>query len=364
MTLTPTKGLLNVFTPLVTVNPITTTVASPAITIVAVPGESTTSTPPLLKAPVTKELQKVKTAIAPTSSPAQAVDPVIPLPVKNLSLKTAVTSSSSKKTTKKTTSSPKKTSTKKLVATPLLMSIDALSSEEIQPKVRVRLRGIVGSAPGVFGKQQFILLGHDGRGLLVKGTAHQPSPTLGASVELTGLLSANDDGIQLKMATTDSWHAYSSPLSASTHVVDWNAPGIEDQWSLTRIEGLATDVRAQSVALETEMGSVVIPIKSAIGYRAGRVELGDKIEVTGIFDGRNGIWKVQPGKASDIVIVEVAEQTLKAAATTNSPKSSRQPWGSIGIGLGSIGAIEGIRRWLAKRRAASSSTKTLKPSTI
>lgn len=369
MTLTPTKGAENLFTSLVVETPEPKAVV-PSVTV-AKPAVPQTTTVPSIKVSGTKSSSAIPTSIAPSKNSATASDVVLATKtltstkVISATAKTTKPKATAPKVAAKKTTTTKKTSTAKPVAAPILMSIDTLSSEQIEPKVRVRLQGIVGSAPGVFGKQLFVLLGHDGRGLLVKGTTHQPSPSLGQSIEVTGLLSANDNGIQLQMASTDVWTAYASPLSASTRIVDWNAPGIEDQWSLTRIEGLATDTRAQSITLETEMGAVVIPMKNALGYRAGRIETGDKIEVTGIFDGRSGAWKVQPGKASDIVIMQPAKQVEKVGAVANSPKAGNQSlWGSIGVGLGSIGAIEGIRRWLAKRRATDASTKTLKPSTV
>jgi hypothetical protein len=253
----------------------------------------------------------------------------------------------SPKTPKKTT---KKTSTKKSLVTPSSVThFEQIPPEQLSPRVRVRLQGVVGSTAGVFGKQRFVLLAPDGRGLLVKTTTQQPSPALGDTIEITGLLFANDEGVQLQMESSDLWK--SAPLAATTspRTVEWNAPGIEDQWSFTRLEGAVTDSRPSSITLEAQIGEVTIPIKAVLGYRAQRVKVGDTVEVSGIFDGRGGTWKIQPSKASDIVIVRHPEPASQIAAT--SPSDTKAPWNAIGIALGSIGAIEGIRRWLEKRKA-------------
>ena len=251
------------------------------------------------------------------------------------------------KTTKAATT--KKTQTKKSLVMPNSVThFEQISPEQLSPRVRVRLQGYIGSTVSVFGKQRFVLLAPDGRGLLVKATTQQPSPNLGETIEITGLLFANDEGVQLQMETGDTWKPVAQTTASTPRLVDWSAPGLEDQWSLTKLEGLVTDSRSSGITLESQVGEVTIPIKAVLGYRSQRVKAGDTIEVLGIFDGRNGQWKVQPAKASDIVILKHPEPESKGAAT--SPSSTKLPWNAIGIAIGSIGAVEGIRRWLEKRK--------------
>ncbi len=346
LTQRPTKAAANVLEAAVPIPAATTKVAAPKKTAVPKATSSTakakTTTPP----PSTGEVKSLATAAkkAPTKSSATSTK-------KTAEKKTAVkatTKAPTKKSTAKTTT--KKASTKKSLVIPTIVThFEQTPAEQLAPKVRVRLQGLVGSTAGVFGKQKFVLLAPDGRGLLVKTTTQLPSPALGDTIEITGLLFANDEGVQLQMETGDTWKSVSPPTTSTPRIVDWNAPGLEDQWSFTRLEGTVTDSRSTVITLEAQIGEVSIPIKAILGYRAQRVKPGDTIEVSGIFDGRNGTWKIQPAKASDIVIVRHPEPSAQTAGS--SPSNTKLPWNAIGIAVGSIGAIEGIRRWLEKRKA-------------
>lgn len=353
----PTKSAPNVFE--------SATVAAPVVKAITAPKTVTAKTGTQLKS-VAPAKQSARESTAPKSTGE----------VKTLGTAAKTSTDSSSKTTEKNAAAPKKTpakktgtakkapatSTKKSLVLPSSVThFEQIPAEQLSPRVRVRLQGLVGSTVGVFGKQRFVLLAPDGRGLLVKATTAQPSPQLGETIEITGLLFANDEGVQLQMETGDTWKSVALTTTSSPRLVEWTAPGIEDQWSFTKLEGLVTDSRASAITLEAQIGEVTIPIKAILGYRAQRVKTGDTIEVSGIFDGRSGVWKIQPSKAADIVILRHPEPTTKTAAT--SPSSTNLPWNAIGIALGSIGAVEGIRRWLEKRKATQLLPKQPIPST-
>ncbi len=361
LTRRPTKNAPNVFE--------AATVATPAVKATPVPKTVTakTGTQP-------KSVASAKQSAPPSTAPKSTGE------VKTLGTAAKSSTDSSSNTTEKKTAVPKKTpakkratakptakkapatSTKKSLVLPSSVThFEQIPAEQLTPRVRVRLQGLVGSTVGVFGKQRFVLLAPDGRGLLVKATTAQPSPQLGETIEITGLLFANDEGVQLQMEAGDTWKSVALTTTSSPRLVEWTAPGIEDQWSFTKLEGLVTDSRASAITLEAQIGEVTIPIKAILGYRAQRVKTGDTIEVSGIFDGRSGVWKIQPSKAADIVILRHPEPTTKTAAT--SPSSTNLPWNAIGIALGSIGAVEGIRRWLEKRKATQLLPKQPIPST-
>lgn len=360
LTYHPTKSAPNVFEAATIAAPTPKTISAKTGTQPKSPASikqpATSSTPP----ESTGEVKSLGTAAKSTSTKTstssasktteQKADPLKKTLVKNVGTAKPVTKKAPKASTKKS-----------LVFPSSVTHFEQIPAEQLSPRVRVRLQGLVGSTVGVFGKQRFVLLAPDGRGLLVKATTAQPSPQLGETIEITGLLFANDEGVQLQMETGDTWKSVALTTTSSPRLVEWTAPGIEDQWSFTKLEGLVTDSRASAITLEAQIGEVTIPIKAILGYRAQRVKTGDTIEVSGIFDGRSGVWKIQPSKAADIVILRQPEPTTKTAAT--SPSSTNLPWNAIGIALGSIGAVEGIRRWLEKRKAPRLLPKQPIPST-
>ncbi len=317
MTYTPTKGGINVLSSA----PISKATPSPSSTYKAITSVSTAK----FKEPISSPLSaKLKTETANVTAQSSIKELAIASEKSNSNTLHKSKAKATPKRTKTAKKTPKKSSTKSRFTFPSTVTrFENIKPEQLSPRVRVRLQGVVGSTTSAFGKQHFVLLAPDGRGLLVKGTTHQPSPILGETIELTGLLFANDDGIQLQMEAGDQWKAVNLAATSTPRLIDWNAPGIEDQWSLTRLEGLVTDSRATALSLESDIGEVSIPIKAILGYRAQRIKPGDKIEVTGIFDGRNGTWKIQPSRASDILLLKhpEPEQTAASAAPATSAKS-------------------------------------------
>ncbi|MBP9762700.1 lamin tail domain-containing protein [Patescibacteria group bacterium] len=358
-----TKGASNIFelvTTAVTVAPVKTS-TQPKVSTTKSVASSTAATPskkPAASAAKTSTIETLEAAAA-TRAVSNAASKSEKSSTKAVASKTTKATPAPKKTTAK---KPAATTTKKAsTKTPLVIPssvthFEQIPPEQLSPRVRVKLQGLVGSTVGIFGKQRFVLLAPDGRGLLVKATTQQPSPLLGQTIEVTGLLFANDEGVQLQMETGDQWKPVEQPATSTPRLVDWNAPGLEDQWSYTKLTGLVVDSRSSSITIEADIGEVTIPIKTVLGYRAQRIRAGDTIEVLGIFDGRSGTWKIQPSRASDIVLLKHPESEQKAAGT--SPSNTSLPWNAIGIAIGSIGAVEGIRRWLEKRRTSKLSPKT------
>jgi hypothetical protein len=355
-----TKGASNVFEAVTATAAAPTKAASQPKTSITKNATSSTA-PASSKKSGTTKLSTIKTleAAAAAGSVSKAAPKSEKSSTKAVASKTTKTTAAAKKTTTKkpsTATTKKATAKKSLVIPSSVTNFEQIPPEQLSPRVRVKLQGLVGSTVGIFGKQRFVLLAPDGRGLLVKATTQQPSPLLGQTIEVTGLLFANDEGVQLQMETGDQWKPVERAATSTTRLVDWNAPGIEDQWSYTKLTGLVVDSRSSSITIEANIGEVTIPIKTVLGYRAQRIRAGDTIEVLGIFDGRSGAWKIQPSRASDIVLLKHPESEQKAAGT--SPSSTPLPWNAIGIAIGSIGAVEGIRRWLEKRRTSKLSPKT------
>lgn len=307
-----------VLTPSPTVTP-TPIISPPTIEL---PIIETSSTEPIVTAPVAKPVTKIKVA---TPKPAATAKP-----------KTATT-------VKKTP--VKKVTTKKLDPAPPLVTLDMLT--QLEPEIRVTLEGTVGTLPGILSKNQFTLHTPDGRGLLVRGTSKQASPEFGSHIRLTGTLSLNDDGLSLKILTKDKWVKLEGTESIQSRVVDLLAPSQEDAWSLIQVTGTVLDTGSGRVNLELGGVPITVKIRPVTGYRAERLSKGDTVRITGIVDTRGEEPLLYPRQISEIDIIAHARLAPAGVAKTAWPAWT--PFGAAGI---TIAATEGYKRLrqLAKDR--------------
>ncbi|MFA6430004.1 MAG: lamin tail domain-containing protein [Patescibacteria group bacterium] len=230
---------------------------------------------------------------------------------------------------KKTITATKKTSVKVVVSkepATVRTSIDRLPSlmDPTNPSpVRVLLRGQVITPPRLLSTNQFVLANPDGRSLLVHGTNKQPTPPFNATVEITGSLTLNDQGLQLTMAAKDRWRVVASllPQEAMPRTVDLLTPDLEDAWSLVDVTGTITEVKGMLVHLDVNETEIGLRIKPLTGYRAARLLKGDVVRVRGVIDTRGDEMIVYPRAVDDILLIRHA-----IATPTPTPANTVPPW--------------------------------------
>lgn len=252
---------------------------------------------------------------------------------------------------KTTTTKPKTTTVKKTTTTTSAKPIDTKTSDvvlevthdmlsKIDPNIRISIKGTVATKAGIVNKNYYVLLSPDGHGVLVRGSSKQPTPKLGDIVRVTGTLNLNDDGLSLGVGTKDKWEPITSleapPLPRP---VDFNAPNMEDGWSLIEVTGTVRTVSAGGVTLDLGDAMLEVKIKSASGYRASRIVEGDVLRVRGLLDDRGDEPWLLVRMAEDINLVSHA-----ALATAIAPKRSMPDWLPFGAAGITIAVSEGYRR--------------------
>jgi hypothetical protein len=183
-------------------------------------------------------------------------------------------------------------------------------------EARVRVTGTVGSVSKLLGATHaFILLGEDGRGLIVYLPKHLNVPPYGSTVRVGGTLSSTYKGPELRMKKTDVWMSEATSTPPAPRFIDLLAPGVEDAWSLMALEGTVLDVKTSSFTLETDDGiEVTISVPNAVDFRVKRLAKQDRVRVTGLFDPRKDAPTVLPRTAEEIELLEYAEDTVTAAS--------------------------------------------------
>ncbi len=219
--------------------------------------------------------------------------------------------------------------------------------QQLEPEIRVTLDGVVGTVPGILGKNQFTLHTPDGRGLLVRGSSKQVSPEYGIKIRVTGTLSLNDDGLSLRMLSKDSWTKIDETESVEPRVVDLLALSQEDAWSLVQVTGTILAISSTKITLELGGFPITVKIRPVTGYRAARLSKGDVIRILGIIDTRAEEPILYPRTTTDIEIISHAKLASSDSVKGNLPAWT--PFGAAGITLAVTEGYKRLRR-LAKDR--------------
>lgn len=247
-------------------------------------------------------------------------------------------------TPKKTTASkskPKSSATKQTSAKKdeVILNVTHDMLTKIDPNIRISIKGTVATKPGIINKNYYVLLSPDGHGILVRGSSKQPTPILGSTVRVSGTLTLNDDGLSLGVGTKDRWQTIDPQDAPAPRPVDFNAPNLEDGWSLVEVTGTVREVSAAGLTLDLGDAMIQTKIKTASGYRASRFKEGDVIRVRGLLDLRSEEPWVIVRMVEDITIISHA----KLAKPTEEKKGIPDwlPFGAAGI---TLAVSEGYRR--------------------
>jgi hypothetical protein len=214
-------------------------------------------------------------------------------------------------------------------------------------EARVRVTGTVGSVSKLLGATHaFILLGEDGRGLIVYLPKHLNVPAYGSTVRVGGTLSSTYKGPELRMKKTDVWMSEATSTPPAPRFVDLLTPSVEDAWSLMALEGTVLEVKTSSFTLETDDGvEVTISVPNAVNFRVKRLAKQDRVRVTGLFDPRKDAPTILPRTAEEIELLEYAEDTVTAAS--GEPERHFPDWVPFAAAGGAI-ALTGASKRLCE----------------
>ncbi len=220
---------------------------------------------------------------------------------------------------------------------------------------RVRVSGTVGSVHRLFGASHvFVLLAEDGRGLMVYLPKHLNVPAFGSTVQVNGTLSATYQGPELRMKTTDVWMTMATGTPPVPRTVDLLAPGSEDAWSLTNVEGTVKAVSASSLSIETADGvDVTVSIPSAANIRAKRFQKDDKISVTALLNIRKETPTIVVRSADDVTLISHAEGTV--TPPSEGKKTGLPDWIpfiAAGGAIAATGTSKRLREYVKRKRLA------------
>lgn len=322
--------------PTTTLEPNEVTTVSSALTSKPYPAVTKTATKQVVAASQTPSNQK-KTKV---ESYAYGEGPVNQAPTK----KPGKTTAQKPKSTAVAKKTPKK-------STP--MTTAALTP-------RVYLRGTVGTPPEFVGKRRFILLNHEGRGLLIQSNGKQPSPALGTSVEVSGTLITDDDGTHLAMRAQDSWRALPQPLpTPPITTVNLEHMGGEQNWSLVELEGEVKESKPGRLTITVEDLDIQVYIHRSLPYRATRFEKHDVVHIRGVIDLTQETPRAYPRLTEEIYLVKRTALPVSTAQTHH----SLPPWAPVsaaGTTIATAYSLRRLRAWYAQKQLNARLTMAVK----
>jgi len=264
---------------------------------------------------------------------------------KNVDASTAII----KKTTKPAPAKPvsitptaKAKTTAKASLSYLSTSIEQIMT--ISPNTLVGLSGIVGSAPGMLSKHQFVLLAPNGRGLYVKASNKQSSPDFGTRVKIVGTLMHNDDGLYVRMGTNDRWTADPGNTTVKIRASDLAELDFEDDWSLIQVTGYVVESSKTKALIDTGNGLVTINFSKLPQYRADRLNEQDQIRVMGLLNMSASEFILYPRNAEEIEILEHASlDAVEEPIAGGIP--GWVPFGAAGLTVAVTEGAKRLRKW-------------------
>ncbi len=331
-TTTSTPGAANVFSSTEPVQTVSTPVtnqppaSSAVVKTTATANSQTTS--PATKSAVQTTAQKTS-ASTKTSSPASAT-------ARQASAVTAKTTAPKASTAAKTqTANDKDTLTE--------INFDMLK-DSTYGGVKVRLRGLVGTPAQLLTSRAFILLNHDGRGLMVKVPTDRKMPDHGSMLEVTGTLKFDSHDLPyLSVSTKDEWQILNQEMSdIKFHNSTLFAPSAEDAWSLVNVTGTVLEVKTSSFTILVDEIEIQVKIRPGVNYRAKRLIKDDLVNITGILDLSSETTTILPRSADEIQLI--SHQIKNEAAAPTTQKKGVPGWTPFGAAIGAIGTIEGFKR--------------------
>ncbi|MBU1032424.1 lamin tail domain-containing protein [Patescibacteria group bacterium] len=256
----------------------------------------------------------------------------------------------------KTPSTAKKTSTTKTTTTKTASTEDetkpitfTMAHDEENAGIRVSLKGVIGSQPGLMSGHRFILLSPDGRGLLVRVPTTQKLPEAGKMIEVTGKIMFDDLGVpSIKFNKGDGWIVLNEvPKNIPARAVDMSAPSTEDAWSMVSIEGTVVSVKGSTVTLDTKDGEVEVYFNKVVDYRATRLTEGDTVRISGLLDVSGSLPKIMPRSQEEVTILSHVKPAPEEKAPATLPGWT--PFGAAGLAIAGTESVKQLRQRRRRR---------------
>ncbi len=214
----------------------------------------------------------------------------------------------------------------------------------IPPNTLVELSGVVGSKPGMLSKHQFVLLAPNGRGVYVRASNKQPSPTFGTKIKIVGTLMHNDDGLYIRMGTKDRWTDDPGNTTVKIRANDLGELGTEDAWSLVQISGHVIESSKTKALIDTGANLVEVNFSKLPQYRAARLMEQDEVQITGLLNMNDSGFTLYPREISEIEILKHASlDSVEEPTTSGLP--GWVPFGAAGLTVAVTEGAKRLRKW-------------------
>ena len=186
------------------------------------------------------------------------------------------------------------------------------SVRSLSKGTKVRTTGTVSAEPGLLGKQIMYLAGSGIQVYLY--AANWPDVSVGDVVQINGELSSSRSETRIKLASADDLVVLYSGDEPIPHEVELEEIDEDTEGWLVMIEGLVTSVENDRFEIEEGSETTTVLIKDGTNINMSGIEVGSKVQVTGVVSRYYDSFRVLPRSGNDI---EILEEPIAAAAGTS-----------------------------------------------
>lgn len=186
-------------------------------------------------------------------------------------------------------------------------------ARELPTKTRVVVNGQVASLPGQFGSQFWYLVDSTGGLQIFRQNKNFPPLALGQWVQVTGVLSSFNSIPRLKAEQIETQG--STNLNHATATI---AVVAEQLGQLVTIHGEITKRTKTQLYIDDDEEELLVVIKKGTNISTNDLELGDKVDVTGIIEQTSRSLELWPRQSEDIIVTQKSKPpaTLKQSPTS------------------------------------------------
>ncbi|MFH1315484.1 MAG: lamin tail domain-containing protein, partial [Candidatus Uhrbacteria bacterium] len=194
-----------------------------------------------------------------------------------------------------------------------LSSVRTLSSG-----TKVRVTGTVSAEPGLLGKQIMYLAGSGIQVYLY--AANWPDVNVGDVVQVTGEMSSSRSESRIKLASANDLVVLSSGDEPVPHEIELEEINDDTEGWLVMISGMISSIESDRFELEDSGTTTTVIIKDETNIDLNSLELGSRVQVTGIVSRYYDSFRVLPRSANDIELLESA--VLGTAGTSSKDQAA------------------------------------------
>jgi len=210
------------------------------------------------------------------------------------------------------------------------------SVRSLSKGTKVRTTGTVSAEPGLLGKQIMYLAGSGIQVYLY--AANWPAVSLGDVVQVTGEISSSRSESRIKLASADDLVVLSGGDEPIPHEIELEEIDDDTEGWLVMVSGMISSVESDRFELEDNGTTTTVIVKDETNIDLSSLELGSRVQVTGIVGRYYDSFRVLPRSTNDLELLESAVLGITGTSSKDQAAAGRSGY-AIAITVLALAAL-------------------------